>query len=530
VNTPGIFSDRWFRLAAILTLVAGLVYVATNLFIWGGDEFVYGLNSFLVSPLAIITSIMASRVWLKMKAGMQSRLLWGGLLAGWVCWAVAESLWAMYSLLGQDPYPSWADFFFLLGYIPMSIGFLSRLRGLPKKPEMGQQVVIWTISLIVVYLTSNFVLAPIIQEYDIERFLESALGLFYPLADLLLLLLVLNTFYTYGSGDYGLGWRFILVGFTIVTISDLFFSYADWNGMYYPDGTANFISRFAVDVPYNFSYVLWSLGSYLLGILLHGHQPLKIDVVPRSVPNAHIFIFIQKDGTVIDVSQNYFRLLPPDDPRGAPLGRVLNLPVEQDVVIHEKLRSGKILTDFPLWVANRVGEVQEVWLCGVAIINQPIEYTGAVLVLRAFLPGDDADDGLSEYQRSILPYILEKSNSAEKTDIIRLLFEYHMAYIKSLFNLVFREGGAAMSQSLLDELRLVARRRGWEIVINSQTIVDGRLAQPDVLKEALPVFLETSRQFAIHLTDPVTVETEMAGIHAQMEDTIHKTVARLVKN
>jgi hypothetical protein len=204
--------------------------------------------------------------------------------------------------------------------------------------------------------------------------------------------------------------------------------------------------------------------------------------------------------------------------------------VEQDVVIHEKLRSGKILTDFPLWVANRVGEVQEVWLCGVAIINQPIEYTGAVLVLRAFLPGDDADDGLSEYQRSILPYILEKSNSAEKTDIIRLLFEYHMAYIKSLFNLVFREGGAAMSQSLLDELRLVARRRGWEIVINSQTIVDGRLAQPDVLKEALPVFLETSRQFAIHLTDPVTVETEMAGIHAQMEDTIHKTVARLVKN
>ena len=59
-----------------------------------------------------------------------------------------------------------------------------------------------------------------------------------------------NLLFTYGPGAYGLAWRLILMGFVTVTIADLFFSYADWNGLYYPDSQANLLSTVAVDMLY----------------------------------------------------------------------------------------------------------------------------------------------------------------------------------------------------------------------------------------------------------------------------------------
>jgi hypothetical protein len=76
------------------------------------------------------------------------------------------------------------------------------------------------------FATFTYIFIPILQSYNPERFLESILGFFYPLADLFLLLLVLRILFTFGPGNYGMAWRLILIGFITVTISDSFFSYA----------------------------------------------------------------------------------------------------------------------------------------------------------------------------------------------------------------------------------------------------------------------------------------------------------------
>ena len=58
-----------------------------------------------------------------MNTGRTNRLLWGGLLAGWALWVIAEILWVVYGNLYQEiPYPSPADFFWLIGYVPMGYG------------------------------------------------------------------------------------------------------------------------------------------------------------------------------------------------------------------------------------------------------------------------------------------------------------------------------------------------------------------------------------------------------------------------
>lgn len=526
MNLSPIFNNRQFRTVTMIVAVLTLLYLTVNIFVLGGDELVYNLNSFLVSPLAILTSLMAALLWRQMKSGMQSRRLWAGLFIGWICWAVAETLWAGYSLAGLDPYPSWADFFFLIGYLPLSVGLLSRVIGLPKKHGKSQQLRIWAISLAVLTATTLFILIPIIQEYDPELWFENLLSIFYPLADLFLLLLVLNLLFTYGPGDYGLGWRFILVGFVTVIISDLFFSYTEWNGLYYPDGKANLVSTLGVDTLYSTSYVLWTLGSYTLHTLLREHRPFTINFQPRLTTNAHIFLYTNIAETVTEVSRNYQHLFPAKNPKHSSLAEALGISQQDQNLIHTKLRSDKKLTDYKICMHGRSGEARDGWLCGLPISDSSGGYFGAILLLRTFLNGDP-DEELSQYQKSMLPYVLQSSHSDENNSIRMLFLDYYLAYLKSLFNLTIREGGAVMSQALLDELQLLAHQNGWHFSFNSQTILDVDSQSPTILGEALPALVDGAKQFTSRLTDAITVETELQKIDPQFSESVHQNVSRL---
>src|SRR5688572_20576685 len=101
-----------------------VIYIAINFFRIGGDSFVINLNYLIVLPLVLGVTILAFRVWGQTKAGNSSRPLWLGLAIGWGMWAIAELWWAIAAAIGHEvPYPSWADFFWLLGYIPIYFAF-----------------------------------------------------------------------------------------------------------------------------------------------------------------------------------------------------------------------------------------------------------------------------------------------------------------------------------------------------------------------------------------------------------------------
>jgi hypothetical protein len=229
MNLPQIFSDRQLKRVTIAVAIVMLVFVTINIFVVGGDLFIYTFNSSLNSPLAIIVAFSAFSVWRLMSAEKHNRFLWSGILIGWALWALAETIWAVYSILGQEvPYPSLADFFWVVGYIPMGIGLITRIRTMPTKPNRSQNLLIWWFSASTILLTIFFIFIPIIQSFDPQRLIESILNLVYPLADLFLVIIVWRLFFTYEEGDYGFSWRLLTLGFIFMTVSDFIFTYTTW--------------------------------------------------------------------------------------------------------------------------------------------------------------------------------------------------------------------------------------------------------------------------------------------------------------
>jgi hypothetical protein len=220
MNLPSIVLNKQFKIAALITGVLSAVYILINTFVIGGDAFVIGLNNYLAVPLALITLFFSVMLWQQLGGGTNSRFLWSNMIAGWICWTIAEILWTVFAMLSEEiPYPSWADFFWLIGYIPMGLGLFARVRSLPVKPTPGQQAVIWGFSLGTIIFTAIFVLQPIIQTNDPQQVLESILNLIYPLFDLFLFIIVLYLFFAYNQGAYGFGWRLLLIGFVLHQVS-----------------------------------------------------------------------------------------------------------------------------------------------------------------------------------------------------------------------------------------------------------------------------------------------------------------------
>jgi hypothetical protein len=529
MNLPNILSNRQFKGIAITIAIVILVFVTINIFVVGGDLFIYTLNSSLNSPLAIIITISAFSVWRLMSAEKHNRFLWSGILIGWALWALAETIWAIYSILGQEvPYPSVADFFWIIGYIPMGIGLITRIRTMPTKPTRSQNMLIWWVSAITILITIFFIFIPIIQSFDPQRLIENILNFVYPLADLFLVIIVWRLFFTYEEGDYGFTWRLLTLGFMFMTVADFIFTYTTWQGLYYPDMTANVISRLGVDVPYTTSYLLWLAGIHALRILLMKKEEYPITSAGRVRlvrTYGHILIYTKNDDTVIDISPNFNRFFEDANVKGKSLAEALTISEQDGRVILEKLRKEGRVTDLPLQIRDRSGALQEIRLTGLAVNDHKNEYGGGNLLLRMRVADPTFDEALRRESRSMAKYLLEQSGSSDKAEIGQFLSDYYLAYIKSLLDLAFHQGGDVMSQALLDQLLETAKKHRWQMQFNSQTVLDSTKYSLGVLREALPVLLETAKRFVSDITDPAIVEARMQEISSRFSESVRRDIA-----
>ena len=175
-------------------------------------------------------------IWRQIKSGSQNQLLWLGLTIGWAMWTIAELWWAIASLIDQEvPYPSGADFFWLAGYIPMYFALWGRLRLLPKTINSAQRTALWVLSLVIVGFSTLFILLPIILQSDPSAIAESIISIIYPLADTILIILVLRLLFSYQQGMYGQAWQWVASGFILMALGDLLFAYASTINLYYPE-------------------------------------------------------------------------------------------------------------------------------------------------------------------------------------------------------------------------------------------------------------------------------------------------------
>ncbi|MCE7858724.1 MAG: hypothetical protein DYG86_02915, partial [Chloroflexi bacterium CFX2] len=382
MNISTLFSDRKYVAAGLLAGALILVYSAVNFFVIGGDEFVYSLNNNITIPLVLFTTAFAFSLWRHVNIGWPNRMLWGGLLAGWTLWTVAEVLWVFYGYLYQDiPYPSLADFFWLVGYIPMWFGLHFRLREIPAQPTRTQRTIIWGASLATLVPVIIFILIPIFQTNDPSNWLESILNVLYPLVDLFLLLIVLRLFFVYGRGDYAFGWNLLAAGFVLHSIANLTFSYASQVDLYYPDFKVNLISGLLCDAPYNISYLLWFLGLYGLQISLRRYKAFGKIEEPELVPNTSVLIFLKGDDTVLETSGNV-NLLSRTYGETTTLKELLGISQKDEQIILDTVKARGNITDHPVSLAKFNGGSKTGYLSGIATRSPSGEYTGSNLVLR----------------------------------------------------------------------------------------------------------------------------------------------------
>lgn len=525
-----ILSLPQFKRVAIIAGLFSLVYLVICLFVIGGDDFVLAFINFSTIPLAIATTLFALSLWNMVKTSSISRTLSINLFIAWLLWTIAEILWAFYDSQGQEvPYPSPADIFWLIGYLPIWIALYLRIYELPVRLKQNQKTIYGAVSLVTVLLVFIFVLVPIIENNDPSRWLENTLNIIYPLADLATLLFALRIAMVYRGGDYGLSWNLIIAGFIVNTASNLLFSYANSFDLYYPENKVDMLSSILIDAPYNFSYVLWLLGFYALRLTMSRQRPVETFVKPDLIPNTHILIFTKNDNTVIQTSNNFWGIFEAENVEGKRSTELLQIPEEEARFIHDKIQQEGKIADYPIRVKDRTGVEREAFISGIAITSSRKDYSGCILMLRLLVETDySLDNSLTQYQKLMVRHLQQTSGSREEAEIETLLFDYHLAYLAPLQNLVFQAGGTQLGMVFLENLKNQPDHQ-WQLQFNDQTLLSRADYPLDVLRKELPLLLETAKKLAAQLTDPQLVEAEMQTITAQIDNLVHQNVAYLLQ-
>ncbi len=533
--TAQIFSrhsyTKWKQYVIIFFICA---YLGINLFRLGGDAFLISLNDNLAIPLAIAVTALSLALWKQIAVGNRNRLLWSGLTIGWALWTIAEFWWGIATILGQEvPYPSWADFFWLIGYIPMCIAMAVRIRALPNKIPTSQTIAFWGAILISFISTVNFVIIPIIKANDPEAHLESILNVLYPAVDLVLLALIFRILFSYQQGRYGLAWGWLSAGFVLHAFSNLYFSYATTADIYSPGGQVNLLNNMIADIPYNLGYLFWLIGLFIIQGIHKRHVAMEVAGSEKTlalVPNAHIVISTKGDDRVIDVSQNYSTLFPLNEVNGKTISEVLGLiPAEMEKLLID-IKSKKLLEEIPVTVTTNSGP-QQAQVSGIAIQNPQGEYSGFELLVRLVSENYQVNDILTNYQKGIVNSLAIKTGTKQKEneEIKQLIVDYNLAYLRGFYNCIFAEGGSIMADAFLAELQMAAQQNGWQMVFLPSRLMDAKDLSLAQAREALPILVETAKRFVTKITDKSTADSIMKDVHGRFDEAIHASVSHFEK-
>ena len=160
-----------------------------------------------------------------------------------------------------------------------------------------------------------------------------------------------------------------------------------------------------------------------------------------------------------------------------------------------------------------------------ALVAQDGKYSGCNLVMRV-LAGDDytLDEQLSTEQKSMVSYLRKISGSNERDHIRKLLLDYHLAYLRQLYNLTYGTGGAQLSLTFMEHLRRIDREHQWNLRFHPESLLENDDYQLNVLREALPSLLDEAKRFVSKLTDLTTVEAEIQSVSSQFSDAVHKNI------
>jgi hypothetical protein len=87
------------------------------------------ITDFYPLTLAVLCTWLSHQIYRSLERGRQARRIWGLLTAAMAFWTLAEITWALYDfVIRAEPYPSWADLFYMIGDVLLVAFFAVQVR------------------------------------------------------------------------------------------------------------------------------------------------------------------------------------------------------------------------------------------------------------------------------------------------------------------------------------------------------------------------------------------------------------------
>ncbi len=519
MKRASFFNKEMFTKVSWAVIAISIIYVLINLFVIGGDALVIMLTDSLPIPLSIVTTIFAFLLWRKFAPKSSGAGMWRWFTLGWGLWALGEILYLVYAAISEEvPYPSWADGAYIIGYIFLVAALVSRVTETPGKFKFRQGLLLMVISLVFAALAITFVILPLIQNREPGAFIVNVLDVLYPTLDLVMLLLATRLLFDFLTRKSSAGWVLLIVGFILMTIADLMYSYTISFDLYYPEDTVNLITSMGFAIPYNLAYIFWMMGIYRLQVTEKEEVPEMAITQPEPVENTHVVMFLNRDMTVDEVSANFTPLTGKTFLRGNDMASVLGIAHEENQAIRAELNKNGKFADRPVQLRTQRNGLLPAKLSGIGLADPQRNITGAILVLRALAPTSGLDTTLSEYHSSIAKQVRVKSNSSEASQVTRFLCSYYLPIIKQLESMVYQHGGSQQGVVFKEVLNHKAAENGWNVRVEAEAVTVSGNPAPSQLKNSLSGLVYFSKSHLARMTDAARIEDELELVKKQFTE------------
>jgi len=473
-------------MAISLSLILFFFSLGINLFSSHTGDFVEIANTSILVIVLVFASIMELRLYRNGSNRKEANQVWLLFGLGLGIYALAEIVWLAYLFAGgEPPYPGPPDLIYFVAYILLIIALFNKNRLLGIRPPKKRIAVLCVICGIVLVLTSIFVIYPISYNASAGTLLETAVSLFYPLADLVFLCLALLLIFALWGGKISSSWFLIGLSGIVLALADIVFVYADWNGLYYPGNQINVISELA-DMGYIVFALLSAMGVFMQGRLVNiTEEEVKSFLgTPRvqqqtfhaqemiSMPKAEGVIFSDRSDRLIYIN-DYMRQLvikfggtPPT--LGQPIREILGLDESTFRIFKEEvIRNAAMTRHFELNFKNRQIPFS---LLVSARKNQKREFDGTDMFLTLIEEGLNTqvqeELKLAETGNHLLKDVWSKlSNIGQLDQREQKILAYLIAKFTALYIFIARMAGLTAAQRVSDVFNKSARDAGIAITV-----------------------------------------------------------------
>jgi len=207
-----------------------------------------------LSVVAVSLATIALRKYWK-NLGDRYSQIWLFFTIGLLLWFVSKVVWSVYSMPSNAkiPYPSFADAFWLAGYVPIFAGLYSYLQSFGFSFSRIRYSAFASIVSLVLLGCFILLVPPVVAAN--EKGMAVLLSLVYLGLDLSLLSMSIHGLFVFFNGRIGVAWAFVSSALFLNAVGDILFSYATQTNTYY--------SGHALELLFHFSYIFCTLAFYM---------------------------------------------------------------------------------------------------------------------------------------------------------------------------------------------------------------------------------------------------------------------------